>query len=189
MARECALSNQCPGEHSAEVRQEISGPQELLVGRFVVAWSRLDHSIDEVIWSLLLFPVEDRIITAKLDLTHKLNLLRGLAQRRLNSADFAAFTDIFKRINDLNEFRVLIVHGLWITIKDIPAVQSMRGKLPTEAESNEVVTTEMPRDLMEGLIRNVIILVNYLIDCRKAFYASPDTHQLCQPGRPNKAIS
>jgi hypothetical protein len=173
------MRNKQPGPMArrpiTEVRQEISGPQELLIGRFVVAWSRLDHSLDEVIWSLLRFPVDDgRVITARLDLTYKLNLLRGLAQRRLSKDDLGALSEIIKRINDLNEFRVLIVHGLLVTVKDTPAIQSMRGKLPEEAEFNEVVTTEMPRALMQGLLDNTTILMNYLIDCRKVFYASPD---------------
>lgn len=114
------------------------------------------------------------MITARLDLTYKLNLLRGLAQRRLSKDDLDALALIIKKINDLNEFRVLIAHGLWVTVKDIPAVQSMRLKLPGEAEFNEVVTTEMPRDIMQPIIDNTTILMNYLIECRNTFYASPD---------------
>jgi hypothetical protein len=187
------MRNKQPGpmarRPTTEVRQEISGPQELLIGQFVVAWSRLDHSVDEVIWSLLRSSVDDgRVITARLDLTYKFNLLRGLAQRRLSKDDLGALFEIIKKINDLNEFRVLIIHGLWVTVQDTPAVQSMRGKLPEEAGFNEVVTTEMPRDLMQGLINNTTILMNYLIDCRKAFYASPDKPVL-PPWTAKKTVS
>jgi hypothetical protein len=166
-----------PRRPTAEVRQEISGPQELLIGQFVVAWSRLDHSIDEVIWSLLqMQPDDGRVITAALDLKYKLNLLRGLSERRLSKNDRGSLSGIIKRINELNEFRVLIVHGLWVTLspQDTPAVQYLRGKLPDDAGFNEVVTTETPSDLMKKLIHNTTAIMNYLIDCRSAFYASPN---------------
>jgi hypothetical protein len=149
----------------------------LLIGKAVVAWARLEHSINEVIWAFLRVPVEDgRIITSSLDTRYRLNLLRALGERHLAKDHLAILSDILKKINDLVEFRNLIIHGLWVTIlpENVPAVQSLRGKLPNEANSNEVVTTVMPPDLMRNITDRATFMMNYLIDCRKNLYASPN---------------
>jgi hypothetical protein len=159
------------------VRQDISGPQELLIGKAVVAWSRLEHSINEIIWALLRVSVEDgRIITASLDTRYRLNLLRALGDRRLAEIDVKLLSDLIKKINELNEYRNLIVHGLWVTIlpDDAPAVQSLRGKLPDDAGANEVVTTVMSAELMHGVIDRIVFMMNYLINVRETLHSYPD---------------
>src|ERR1700676_2527713 len=104
-----------PRRPEAEVSQEISGPQELLIGKAVVAWTRLEHSIDEVIWAFLRVSVEDGcIITSSLDTRYRLNLLRALGERHLTKEHLAILSDIIKKINELVEFRNLVIHGLWV---------------------------------------------------------------------------
>jgi len=172
-----------PRRPEVRVSQDISGPQELLIGRVVVAWSRLEHSIDEVIWAVLRTSVEDgRIITSNLDTRYRLNLLRGLAERHLTKDQIKILSEAIGKINELVEFRNLIVHGLWVTTpENVPAVQSLRGKLPDEANSNEVITTEMPAELMQNIIDRIVLMMNYLIDCRTTLYKSPKKPVLPPP--------
>jgi len=172
-----------PRRPEVQVTQEISGPQELLIGRVAVAWSRLEHSINEVIWAFLDASIEDgRIITSSIDTKYRLNLLRALGERHLDRDHQKVISEIVIKINELAEFRNLILHGLWVTTPEgIPAVQSPRGKLPNEANSNEVITTEMPPDLMNQIIDRTVSIMNYLIDCRRSLSKSTKKSVLPPP--------
>ena len=167
-----------PRRPGQEVRQEISGPQELLIGRAVVVWSRLEQAIEEVIWAFLRISVEDgRIITARLDAKYRLNMLRALGEKHMDKESFSVLSDLIKRINDLYERRNLIVHGIWVTIlpEGVPAVLSLREKLPDDANRNEVMTTLMPSQDMNGVIDHIMLVTNLLIRYRE-IAESPDKH-------------
>ena len=61
-------------------RHKISAEHERLIERVIVAWSRLDDTMQEAIWSFLNVDLkEGRVVTARLDTRFKINILRGLA--------------------------------------------------------------------------------------------------------------
>ena len=130
--------------------------------------------MEEVIWGFLRLSVEDgRIITARLDARFRMNMLRGLGEKHMSKEDFSALSDLLKRIGDLYAERNLIAHGIWITSMpdNIPAVMSLREKLPDDAARNEIITTQMSPDRMAGIIRNMILVTHVLIDLRRTLSA------------------
>ena len=157
------------------IERHLSGRAELLIGRAVVTWSRLEQSIEEVIWELLKMSVEDgRIITARLDVKYKTALLRGLSEKNLQKDALEAIRSLLTRIDELYTVRNLIVHGVWGTVKpdNVPAVMSLREKLPEEAGRDEVITTHMPHEYMAGVIRNIMLVTNLLIKTKNELSSS-----------------
>ena len=52
---------------------------EKWIGRVVVEWSKLEGSMDDLIWSFLGLTIEfGRLITQRMDANNKINLLRSL---------------------------------------------------------------------------------------------------------------
>jgi hypothetical protein len=101
-------------------RQDISGEQELLIGRAVVTWSRIEKVVEEVSWALLRLPVDEgRIVTSRLDAKYKINLLRELGKKHFTGEHLIKITEILNKIEDLYIERNLIVHGEWVTINGL----------------------------------------------------------------------
>jgi hypothetical protein len=57
---------------------------ERLIGRIVVAWSKLEGAMEDLIWQLLGIGIEQgRVITSRLDAVTKIRMIRALAEPAL----------------------------------------------------------------------------------------------------------
>jgi hypothetical protein len=152
------------------IHQDVSLEHEMLIGRTIIAWSRLEQALEETIWGFLGVSVEDgRILTARLDAKFKMNLFRGLSERHMDKSGFQNMIRLLKRIDDLYATRSLVVHGNWITIMpdNIAGVMSLREKISGDSARNIVVTTMMPKDYMEAIIGHMIRVKHLLINLRR----------------------
>jgi len=160
-------------------RQRISRQIETLVGQTVVEWSRVEQVMEEVIWRLLRVTVDEgRIVTASLDAKYKMNLLRGLGKRHLRGQQHDDLMQVLDHCEDLLAERNLYSHGQWVTITpdNLPAVISLREKLPEGISRQEVISITMPADRMKVVVRNMVIARNALIELRRALpVPSPGT--------------
>jgi hypothetical protein len=156
--------------------QGVSGPAELWVGRAIIAWTRLEQAIEEVAWRLLRVGVDEgRIVTARLDARHKMMLARQLAERHLEKKEADEFLEVLGHIEDLYAQRNLMAHGQWVTLKpeDLPAVMSLREKLPEGVSRQEVISTVMPVDGIKAVVENMQLATNFVIDLRRRIPAPP----------------
>jgi hypothetical protein len=166
-----------PAVPGSKYVQSISELQEQLIGRAIVRWSRLEIVIDEVIWRFLKLDIPNgRVITSHLDASHKFKLLRGLSALHLTSDGQEQFAITMGKLEDLYAYRNLFAHCHWVTVfpDNLPAALSMRDRLPSEAGKSEVVATLFQRDLMLGIVHNIMAATNSLIKLRNDIESSPD---------------
>jgi hypothetical protein len=123
-----------PGIPSVPVQDTIPLSHERLIGRFVVAWAKLEGSLDDLIWHFLDVPLEyGRIITSRMEAATKLQTIKFLA-----STSFGRFSpdllmkdycdEIMEQINILREDRNMVIHGTWgrIAPRFVPMTLSLR---------------------------------------------------------------
>lgn len=154
----------------------IAPAQERWIGRSIIAWTRLEQAIEEVAWAFLNVTVEDgRIITSRLDAKFKIGLVRELSRQHFEKDRFKRFNKSLNTILDLYDERNLIAHGFWVTLlpDKIPAVQSLRDRLPEGMPMTEVHTHTMPRVRMTKNIKAMNIWRTALFDLRDQIRASP----------------
>ena len=66
-----------------------------------------------------------------------------------------------------------MAHGQWVTLvpDNVPAVMSLREKLPEGNPTDEIVTITMLPERLKVIAANMAIISNYLIDLRKKLAA------------------
>lgn len=166
-----------PRQPGQTYRRDFTSETAMLIGNCIALWSYVEQAIEEMVWAFLRIGIEEgRIVTARLDARHKMMLLDQLGHRHLKKEDLPEFLSVLPRLEDLYEIRNMIAHGQWVTLipDEIPAVMSLREKLPEETPRDEVITTAMPEENLQATLNNMYILQNYLIDLRKRISASQD---------------
>jgi hypothetical protein len=152
---------------------DIGMSDERLIGRVVVAWSKMENTMEEFIWELLSLDVSlGRILTSRLDVTIKIRHLRELGQAQMQEAMFLDLSSILDRIDFMRDDRNMIVHGTWARNKDwIPIVLSLRQK---SLSPDEVVGEAFPNSRMLILARNVAAARFQLMRLMKQYRAWHD---------------
>ena len=105
---------------------------EKLVGRVAIEWARLEHMLNEILWSCLQLSFEDgRTLTGRADTTTRIALLRTIAPRHLTNEDkLEALLVALDTIDAVRDDRNFIVHGSWGRIwpEGTPIAASFRAK-------------------------------------------------------------
>jgi hypothetical protein len=130
----------------------VSLSQERLIGRLVVRWSKLEAAMEELIWNLMNVDISvGRIVTARLDTTAKIRMLRQLGELALIETKFHKLSTHLDQIDILREDRNFIVHGTWGTsLPDLePTASSIRIK---SAAPDRVISETFPRERMRAKI-------------------------------------
>lgn len=100
----------------SNISPDISMQQERLIGRVVVAWSKLEQAMHGVIWALLdMDPDDGRIVTGKQDAKHKIAILRGLGKKHLSEQAQPRFIKLPNISEKLYVDRNFVAHGSWGT--------------------------------------------------------------------------
>jgi len=80
----------------------------------VVAWSKLEACMEDLIWSLLEVEIEEgRIMTARVDAVGKIRMLRELGELEMPEEMFHRLSPTLDEIDVLRDDRNFIVHGSW----------------------------------------------------------------------------
>jgi hypothetical protein len=161
--------------------QGVSGPVELAVGRAIIEWTNLEKAIEEVVWRFLRINVDEgRIVTAHLDARHKMLLARQLAERHLQKEDAETFLEVLGQVQDLYDERNLMAHGQWVTLTpdNVPAVMSLREKLPEGVPRQEVIATTMSEERIRAIVDNMVIARNAVIDLRRRLPEPPASPEI-----------
>jgi hypothetical protein len=138
----------------AQATPRITGPQLDIVvpqdttrheklGLFMEAWSSLESSLDFVLERLTGIDLSDAIlILPKLGTKNALDLLEGLALRKLIHDDARGLINLLERVGKLNTKRNILVHGRWVLEANVLlrrgeaylATQFLREVIPTDPE-------------------------------------------------------
>lgn len=165
------MANDPPKTIVGKYKYEIPEEYELLVGKVIVAWSRVEGATEEAIWSILNIDAEQgRIITSPLDAKYKISMLRGLAIKELRGDKLKEFHKVVKLLRNLYEHRSVIAHGNWITVPTGQyAALSLKRKTPENQDQFIVEVLSYTDEHLKTLAYQCIMSMNYLIDLRNQF--------------------
>jgi hypothetical protein len=157
-----------PPRTDDQLNDSVGLIHEKLIGRLVIAWSKLESTMGDFIWDLLGVEMRlGRFVTGRMDATAMIKMLRDIAPLRLSENHWHRLSPLIDQTDIVRDDRNLIVHGLWARTKDgTPIVISLRQK-PLEAD--QVVSETFPYTRMRVLIgtiealRGRILLLMYEI--------------------------
>ena len=87
---------------------------EKLIGRVVISWSMLENAIEHLIWVLFNLDIaHGRIITAKLAVEGRLQMLKALAELAYKGQTAIDVKELISRIEIVKDDRNAVVHGTW----------------------------------------------------------------------------
>jgi hypothetical protein len=139
---------------------QIHGPsipmsQEKWIGRIVVEWSKLEGALEDMIWLFLDLPMEfGRAVTATMDVSFKLKILRQLNELCCDPLLRSYLSELFQRIDFVREDRNFIIHGSWgrVMPDNIPIALSLRPKDTPSTVVSETFPPERMRQIHETII-------------------------------------
>ena len=140
----------------------VSGPQQLLIGRVIVVWSKLENAMQDTIWQFLRLGMSDgRIITERMDATTLVRILRALGNRHLDEPLLGEFLATMDRIGDAQEDRNFIAHATWGTLlpENVPLGISLRPK----AIPGEVMGETFPSERMNATVQQITTAMDFLV--------------------------
>jgi hypothetical protein len=177
-----------PLEEGKFIIETIGPRDERLLGRFVIAWSRVEAAAQSLVWAFLgLTPKDGKIVTSKMDVGLLLQVLRALATRNLRAeflGDFLTYINIAEEIKDV---RNLAVHGVWHFIesddvlgpKKVPSVMSIRAKVE-DGKSLGVTETFPEGRLARNTRASEVIRVTFAA-LEQQLLSSPETLLIQHP--------
>jgi hypothetical protein len=171
-----------PMPPGCEPKPEITSFHASLIGRVVSEWSKLEHSLDDLIWTLTGLSFEDgRVLTSRNDAKSKISILQVLAPRYLDGADLQKIDEALVMADFLRDDRNFIMHGSWGTIQPIdePIALSLRAKsLP-----GEVTGETFPQARMVEIIDRIIQTKETIFSVVRSLESSKGL-----PSEPNRTV-
>jgi hypothetical protein len=155
------------------VSPRISDAQKIRIGTVIERWSKLEATMDDLIWTMLKLRFEvGRLITNRMDTTGKIRLLRQAGSFVLSEEQFHRLSPIVDQIDILREDRNFIAHGSWGTLmpENVPICSSVR---PNAKNPDEVAAETFPPERIEAIASEIESLKLRLIPLRNELETSP----------------
>jgi hypothetical protein len=164
-----------PPDATIEHNPTVSLQYERLIGRAIIAWSKLEACMEDFIWSLLKIDLEQgRVITGRVDAVGKIRMLRELGRLELPELMFHRLSPALDEIDVLRDDRNFIAHGSWGRTKYrgewVHVCLSLRPKSPTP---DVVVSESFPEIRMRAIIDGIERTKWTLIRLREELDALP----------------
>ena len=137
---------------------DVSVEQQQLIGLVVLNWSKLEADIDAAIWAFWGLNIDTgRVLTTRLNIDLKIDLLRSLILTYLKGLNGDILTDslqCIEYISSYKEDRNFIVHGTWGTLmpEKVPVCGSIRPKAPP----GEIISETFPKERMINIINGIL---------------------------------
>jgi hypothetical protein len=157
-----------PEKLTGQYKHDIPDEYELLIGKIVVAWSRLESAVEELTWAFLKrAPDDGRIITSPLDAKYKISMLRGFGIKIIKGHSLKKFHKAIKLLRNLYDHRNIIAHGNWVTLSNGKfASVSLKRKIPEDIDQMTVDAVSYDSEQLTIILQQCIQLMNYLIELR-----------------------
>jgi hypothetical protein len=135
------------------------------IGAVVVAWAKLENSINDLIWTIKGHTLETgRESTEELQINKLLTALQNAMQEYLigdkMKPERKAILNIIEYVNASKEERNMVVHGTWAEINSEPVVGSLRAYTPTK---DRVTFEQYPITRMLDIENYAVAAVNNVI--------------------------
>jgi hypothetical protein len=135
---------------------------EKWIGRITVEWSRLEGTLDDLIWCFLDLPIEfGRTITTTMSATGKITMLRNLIALAFDPLLQDYLREHLDIVEILKDDRNFVVHGTWgRTLRDrTPMASSLRPKHSPSLVVAESFTAERLQSIWKLIISVKLRLV------------------------------
>jgi hypothetical protein len=146
-----------------------------LVGMAVVYWGKLEAVLQDIIWRLLGVDLADgRVITARLDVRPKIEMIEALISRRVIAPHLTAeLLDVLDLVQNRQRDRNFIVHASWATLTPhwTPIATSLREKTD---EPSQILSETFPDWQMREIINDIMSCVRRAIAVLDALPPSID---------------
>jgi hypothetical protein len=164
-----------PARRDEELNLTIGLNHERLIDRVIVAWSKLEGVMEDLIWHFLGLQIEQgRIVTGRLDATAKIKMIRALAEPELSETHWHRLSPILDRIDILREERNTIAHGTWgRNSQGIPIAISLKFN---PLAPDEVVSEAFPDVRLRAIAYNIDASKFKLMILMRDIRAVPEIH-------------
>jgi hypothetical protein len=128
----------------ARTTGRVGAVQLRLIGAVAVAWGRLEHVINDLIWTVNDNDIATgRLDTQDLDITKLLSALGKAISTNLPGPSFSnerkSIADLIAFVNENKTDRNVVIHGSWAEREGVPIVGSLRF----ENNAGDFVTFEV----------------------------------------------
>jgi len=177
-----------PDPNVTAIDHTVPMSHEKLIGRFVVEWSKLESTMDDLIWKFLGIPFEyGRIVTSHMDATGKIKILRQLIETSFghSSHDYVMFSYFKEALDHIDIIRIdrnLIVHGTWGRNQQrIPMSLSLRIRDTPSTVVSETFDDIRMRDLIQKIHAAKWAMIYAMDSANAAHHRSREQFQLMIP--------
>jgi hypothetical protein len=152
--------------------------QTRLIGRVVVAWSKLEAAMHELVWAFVGIDVESgRILTDRQDSARLVIMLRALCDLYRDLQNDEERSHLLEVLNIIEQRRVdrnAIAHGAWATLDGKPIAASLRYRTD---DLSEVITEEYSTERMYAIEADIIRCMINLDQAAMRLSASQDNER------------
>ena len=161
------------------------------IGRVITVFAAIEHELNLIVYTVLrLSTAEGRLAVTRQNIRSRMDLLRAL----LDIGGFDRPTDwdeVSKELQNLEEIRDWVAHGVWSLDQGAPALQITRGTWRPDGYRTKVDRKIVPTSALirYELLRDVAVIGAELLEQLEKFHAglrgqqkaSPEKHQEAPP--------
>jgi hypothetical protein len=136
---------------------------EVIVGRYIILFSYLEHNINKLIANLLNERTDELgyLVTTKMTVSNKIDLISRFTQ--LGSArdvkEYKKLEKLIPKVKDLNEFRNVMAHANWASMQEDGTV-----RIKTKVDETNGVWFENRKLSIKDICRKCHMLENLVGD-------------------------
>lgn len=113
----------------ADIVWELPSYVQRQIGGAIVACSRLEHTLETVIWAFLKIDSEDgKMLTSRMEMTRRQAILKELIQRYPKEGEQPIDSEFWETLQTVIEARNKISHGMWVLVKGRPCIASSKWR-------------------------------------------------------------
>lgn len=150
---------------------------ERLIGRVIVAWSKVEFKMHDAIWCFLdMYQGDGRLLTGNNDAGDNIKILRSIRDHKFPKAGKAAFTELIRELVKCQEDRNFIAHAVWGSLMPsrTPLASSMR-RSGEGLTTMEFVSEQFDTERMQSIIERMdgcLAELNYVMERLEAARAT-----------------
>ncbi len=144
----------------ARVSFDIPAPVKLAIADAIIAFARLETTVEQLIWSLVGIPDHHGPKLTRMDTRAKFQLLEGLMISEIFIEKKRNPKDLWTMLRELTDERNMVIHGIWAMVdKTDPYIYSHKLKAP----KGIIRSRHFPIELLQHMEKSCRVIEDSLI--------------------------